>query len=327
MKPVFVICDSEKEYAVRFMEYANTRKIPFEVQVFTGREGLLEYAGEHPVEILLVSQRMMCEEIRNLDAGKLIILSEQYETVSGDISSVYKYQSGAQVIREILDIYSAEQEGLGTGKEPQMREGEFCGVYGLTDPLRQMLFSLTYGQILAEHQPVLYINLQKYSGLQELTGDVYDGDMGDLLYLFRTGRAGFSCRIPGLLRRIGQMDYLPAPYSPEDIGELTGSEWKAFFHQLNRACTHETILLDLGPAVRGTAEIMRFCGKRILLCSEDAFSFQRCRKLEEEWQAGQESVCRLTPPDAIPVQEGKWFLETLPSTEFGSFIRSNHKLM
>ena len=68
---IFAVCDVEVEYAYNFMEYLNRkRSLPFEVQAFTGPEILCEFAGKHPIEILLISDKAVTEEVRAAEGGK-----------------------------------------------------------------------------------------------------------------------------------------------------------------------------------------------------------------------------------------------------------------
>ena len=76
-KNIFAVCDLEVEYALNFMDYLNQKKnIPFEIQAFTTVENLITYGKHTHIELLLISGRAMCKEIRELDIGKVIILSE-----------------------------------------------------------------------------------------------------------------------------------------------------------------------------------------------------------------------------------------------------------
>ena len=76
-KQIFAVCDLEAEYACNFMDYLNTRKsIPFEVQAFTSVESLLAYGKENPIELLLISAEAMCKEVKELNIGKIVILTE-----------------------------------------------------------------------------------------------------------------------------------------------------------------------------------------------------------------------------------------------------------
>ena len=81
-------------YACNFMDYLNTRKsIPFEVQAFTSVESLLAYGKENPIELLLISAEAMCKEVKELNIGKIVILTEGNHPEEWDsYKGVYKYQ-------------------------------------------------------------------------------------------------------------------------------------------------------------------------------------------------------------------------------------------
>ena len=111
-KNIFAVCDLEVEYALNFMDYLNQKKnIPFEIQAFTTVENLITYGKHTHIELLLISGRAMCKEIRELDIGKVIILSEGVHPPELDqYPSVYKYQSSSDVLREVMACYGAEKK-------------------------------------------------------------------------------------------------------------------------------------------------------------------------------------------------------------------------
>ena len=111
-KNIFAVCDLEVDYALNFMDYLNQKKnIPFEIQAFTAVENLISYGKNTHIELLLISGRAMCREVRELDIGKIIILSEGVHPPELDqYPSVYKYQSSSDVIREVMECYGAEKK-------------------------------------------------------------------------------------------------------------------------------------------------------------------------------------------------------------------------
>ena len=108
-KSIFAVCDLEASYACSLMDYLNEKKsTPFEVQAFTNVESLVAYARKHPLEILLISSRAMCNEIRELPVNRIIILSEGEKL--GELEEypfVYKYQSSDALVSEVMEYYSA----------------------------------------------------------------------------------------------------------------------------------------------------------------------------------------------------------------------------
>lgn len=118
---IFAVCDLDVDYAYHFMEYLSKKKnIPFEVRVFTSAAGFQEYVKEHPVELLLISEKAMNSEIREAKIGQILILSDGVVSKGyEEYPSIYKYQSSNQVIREALEHYG---EGVGTTAQ-QLRQG------------------------------------------------------------------------------------------------------------------------------------------------------------------------------------------------------------
>lgn len=102
---IFAVCDLDVDYAYHFMEYLSKKKnIPFEVRVFTSGAGFQEYVKEHPVELLLISEKAMNSEIREAKIGQILILSDGVVSKGyEEYPSIYKYQSSNQVIREALE--------------------------------------------------------------------------------------------------------------------------------------------------------------------------------------------------------------------------------
>lgn len=319
MAPVFAICDIETDYAIRFMEYLNRRTVPFEVQLFTEVEPLCSYGKQKHIELLLISERAMCEEIRSLDVGKLILLEEGQGNCPADLSSVYKYQPSPQVVREVLDCYSAER----IAEKPafwHLQQTEIWGIYSLADPVQQMVFALTMGQILAETRQVLYLNLQKRAGFAQLLEEP-GGDLSDLLYFHRTSGTGLTFRLAGAVKRIGNLQYISSAAFPEDLGDLTQEEWMSFLQALGHAGNYEVLLLDFGDGIRGLPGLLHSCDRKILLSSSDPFSLQRRRCLEEEMGSGTTSVTWLSPPVSEEIRVGKGFVEGLPLSPLGTYFR------
>ena len=96
-KSIFAVCDPEADYAYNFMGYLNQKNnIPFELQMFTGTESLIAFGRKERIELLLISEKVMCREIQELDIGRIIILSEGMQSPELEAyPSVYKYQASS----------------------------------------------------------------------------------------------------------------------------------------------------------------------------------------------------------------------------------------
>lgn len=111
-KSIFAVCDLDSSYACNLMDYLNEkRSTPFEVQAFTNVESLKEFASEQEIEILLISTRAMCNEIRELPISRVVILSEgeQFQETDLEYPFVYKYQSSDQLISEVIGVLCRDE--------------------------------------------------------------------------------------------------------------------------------------------------------------------------------------------------------------------------
>lgn len=104
MKRIMAVYDLDLFYAKRFADVMNQKEnVPFAVMAFSSLERLRQYAGEHPIELLLISSQVNREEIRDLGIGQVITLTEGDSQESDkDCPSVYKYQSSSGIIREVM---------------------------------------------------------------------------------------------------------------------------------------------------------------------------------------------------------------------------------
>ena len=233
---IFAVCDLDVDYAYHFMEYLSKKKnIPFEVRVFTSAAGFREYVKEHPVELLLISEKAMNSEIREAKIGQILILSDGVVSKGfEEYPSIYKYQSSNQVIREALEHYG---EGVGTTAQTlrlEKKKMEVIGVYSPVGRTMKTTFALTLGQILAKKRACLYLNLEACSGFEYLLERSFDQTLGDLLYYQRLGSEQLITKMGSIVQSVNNLDYLPPVLSMEDrseerrVGKECRSRWSPY---------------------------------------------------------------------------------------------------
>ncbi len=324
---VLAVCDVEVDYAYNFMEYLNQRRnLPFEVQAFTSAEILCEYAQNHPIEILLISDKALTDAILHLPVGKMIILSEGVHSPALDqYPSVYKYQASDMVIREVMDLYGAEKLARETGPVYK-RSTTVIGVYSPVGRTQKTSFSLTLGQILAKERSVLYLNLESYAGFEQLMEENYDRTLSDLLYYIRQENTGILHKLGGMVRTLSNLDYIPPVHSPMDIQMTTGKEWKRLFDEIVRNSRYEVLILDLGEGVQDLYEILDYCNQIYVPVRQDAISLAKISQFEQilhMWNYDQvaEKIQKIRLPFHTTSRVGKGYLEDLAWSELGDYIR------
>lgn len=270
-KQIFAVCDTEAEYAKNFMEYLNRKQnLTFEVQAFTGVKSLLAFAEQNRIEILLISEAAVCREVRELDVGKLIVLTEGIKSPElSAYAGIYKYQSSAQIVREVMACYGEERSVLPAQSPVLKKATQILGVYSPVGRCLKTSFALTLGQLAAREKPVLYLNLEEYSGFEELFGKSFTGTLSDLLYFVRQGDHNLTVRLNSMVETVGQLDFVPPVQSPMDIRGTSWQDWVCLIQEIVLHSSYEVLILDIGNGIDEVFQLLDLC-KRIYMpvCSD-----------------------------------------------------------
>ena len=281
-KQIFAVCDLEAEYARNFMEYLNRKNnLPFEVQAFTSVESLIAYAGELHVELLLISADAMCREVRELNIGKIVILTEGTRPEELDIyDEVYKYQSSAEILREVMACYGEEKTAFSLQSPVLRRKTEILGVYSPLGRCLKTSFAWTLGQILSAEQKVLYLNMEEYSGFEELMQKKFSCTLSDLLYYARQKDPGMIMKLNSMVQSTGQLDFIPPVQSPEDIRGTSWQDWEYLFQELCLHGTYEVIVVDMGNGIEELFQLLDLCKIIYMPVCTDPISKSKLRQFE-----------------------------------------------
>ncbi|MEE0954637.1 MAG: hypothetical protein U0L49_02360 [Eubacterium sp.] len=296
MKKILAICDQERAYASRMMEYLSDRKnFPFQVEAFTSVDSLAAYTARHPVEILLISERSYSEQVEDLKIEKIIVLSEEdregpaagfEKKFPNSVETIYKYQPSSEVVRETMDCYRVVTRLPAADAPGKISK---IGIFSPCQAPDTTLFSLILGQELAKSGNVLYLNMKPFSGLTELlhkeensvkesssfsrwekrTGRMNKDEddlstLDDLLYCCRQDTGGFNEQLFRMLRSFRGLDCLPEAISPTDLAMVEGEEWQKFFRAIEETGRWDFLLLELGEGIQDMEEIMGSCSYVVL---------------------------------------------------------------
>lgn len=328
-KNIFAVCDLEVEYALNFMDYLNQKKnIPFEIQAFTTVESLIAFGKKTHIELLLISGRAMCRKVREMDIGQIIILSEGVHPPELDqYPSVYKYQSSSDVIREVMECYGAEKKNTSSQFTVLKKDTEILGVYSPLGRCLKTSFALTLGQLLAKEKAVLYMNLEEYSGFEELMGKGYAHNLSDLLYYVRQENQNLVHKMNGIIQTVNNLDYIPPVQMPADIRGTAWQDWEKLFQMITRDSAYEVIILDIGSGIDENFQLLDLCKRIYMPVLTDAISMCKIAQFENLiriWDLPQilEKTVKLSLPFHISTkQPSPEYVEQLLWSELGDFTR------
>lgn len=326
-KSILAVCDLEVEYAYNFMEYLNQKKsVPFEVQAFTTVDALSVYAREHPIEILLISSKTMCDAVKELNIKTVMILTEGIHNPKLDqYPSIYKYQSSDNVIREVMNCYGSEQT-----VRPQTtilkQRTKVIGIYSPIGRVQKTSLALTMGQIFAKNHKVLYLNLESFSGFEQLLGQCYEQTLSDLLYYIRQENNNLIYKMGGMVQSMQNLDFIPPASSPMDIQSTTYDEWIRLFDMIVHESSYEILILDLSDCIQELFRVLGYCDRIYLPIRTDIISSAKITQFEQQltiWGFSRllETIRKIRLPFHTTNRTGTSYFEELIWSELGDFVR------
>jgi cellulose biosynthesis protein BcsQ len=279
---ILAVCDSEEAYVGRLMEYLNGKQIsPFYVRSFTSWEALEDFAQQEEIEVLLVSADIAGEEMRSPQMGKRILLSTgQVPEGLEKEPVIYKYQSAEKIIREVLNYYAeAGQPFL----QAAIWRGE-VRIYGVYSPLGRLgktTFALAFGMACARRRRTLYLNLEAYSGFEELKASLHEWNLGDLLYFLKKGKQGFLYKLKSVTQNLEYLDYISPVLSLEDLLAVTEEEWEILLERLVKDAGYECLVIDFSDSIQGLFGLLGKCGCIYMPVLEDGISQAKLGQFEK----------------------------------------------
>ena len=186
------VCDWESRFVKNFLDYYMIKSSDvMDIKVFTEVAGLIAYGKDRKIDVLLISDSYMGDDVEELGAEKIILLSEGGVSKKyADYPIIYKYQSSERIISQIMNIY-ADCVHEDTSYCYPGRSLRIIGVYSPDRRTGKTSMALALGQLLAKDKKVLYLNMEEYSGLGRVLEGSYKGDLLDAIFI--SGRKTETC--------------------------------------------------------------------------------------------------------------------------------------
>ncbi len=254
----FVICDEESDYARNLMQRIGERKeLGFQMHMFQRLDQLEKFAEQKPIQIMLIGEDYPRERRMAIPAKECFILVKELGRALPEEQEIYKYQSVDKILTQILEI-SLKDDRVPV-KPLKKEEGRLVGVYSPIHRIGKTKYALELGKELAAKGPVLYLNLEEYSGGEYYFPEHQEQNLADLLYYARQDVGSLGLRISMMAGRNGNLDYiLPIPVV-QDLKAVKEEEWLQLFQQILEKCIYEVLILDLGDSVDGLFRILERC--------------------------------------------------------------------
>ena len=322
-KKVFAICDLEEAYVVHLAHYLNQKSdLPFRVMAFTSLSSLIEYASGNEIEILLISTDAMSEEVRNLNVHRIIILSDgETPSLGTDDPQIDKYQDSDTIARLVCGYAGAAN----TEMKKSLGSCRLIGVYSPVSRCGKTMFCLTLAQALARSGKVLYLNMESWSGLEDLLQANWREDLADLMYAARSEPEDLTARLEGIVKTYGTLDICPPSFFPEDLRETDIPSWMEFFAALSHTGDYTSIILDIGDQIKDIPELLKMCHRVFLPLLPDPISRSKVLQFDRTLEALsmedlKQGIVRLYLPSVSVHSLGASLLDDLMYGSMGQFV-------
>ena len=133
------------------------------------------------------------------------------------------------------------------------------GVYSPIHRIGKTRFALELAEELSREAPVLYLNLEEYSGMEYCVPDKGKEHLGDLLYYVKQAPEFLGFRLSMMVSQLGGVDYVQPMPVAKDIREVREQEWLELLEFLQEKSIYRQIVLDIGDSVQGLFGILRAC--------------------------------------------------------------------
>lgn len=308
-RKLLVVYDKEELYVQNLVDYLGKREgFPYRIKGYTKEEELIQTAVSETIDVLLVSESVYDNRVRELPIGKIFLLNESGSMIDETIENLDKYQAGDHIVREIISYY-VEKENV---VSPRFRVMTSTKVIGLFSPVRRCLqtsIGITMGHILSEKHKTLYLNFESFSGFASLEITQATQNISDLLYYMETTPEKFSYRLDSMLVKLGELDCIPPMTSLHSILLVQAKQWISFLEKIISEGIYEYIILDLSESMQGLFDILRLCDKVYTIVKEDYFAKAKVEQYELLLQMYEyEDVLEKTEKREIP------FIKELPSS-------------
>ncbi len=266
-KTHLAVYDESQTYVDRFINYSKKRLgMKTAIIGFTDTDALINYLKENKIKILLISEEEWINKdedpeifneriIETEHVEKLIYLGERKNSRS-KLLHINKYQSMNKILNEVEELFDAKDE-----EEVFDAEADIFGIYSPSSNSKVKGFAYTICETLAQNKKVLYINLERFSGINTKLKISKDSSISNLIYFYKTNPKKLREGLEDVKIQTNGFDILTAPLDMSDIDEIELDDWKYFINAIAIAGEYQAIVIDMYEAFNNLEPIFSMCKK------------------------------------------------------------------
>jgi hypothetical protein len=327
-----IVCDHDRDYAAALANYIRHSECGYEVVMYSDPAIFTQDINGVDITLLLIQEDFLSEVNGLLEASdkgeelakvRCYILTEDRSLCGPGSGRIYKYQSAAGIIGIIGEEIEARHRIVNETR--CLEEINLIGIYSPVNHTLKTTYSIALGQILAQKQQVLYINMEGYNGLSEMMDIKSEYSFVDLMYEYSLHPEELFSVIHDYSVRFGELDVLVPPRSPFELQELEPALWLSFLSSLISSGRYGVIILDISDTVRGTFDILNVCSRIYMPLRADSFSMAKIRDFTEmilRYPGGEELNNRIVKLKFPYFEDIDGTLNDLMHSRLARYIRS-----
>lgn len=280
-KGSLAVFDNDENYTESFLEYIEEKKgMPFEIQVFTKQESLLQYLESREPQLLLVASDVMCHEIEKVNKEKIVILAgEEVSSSFSEYRTIYKYQSMENVIRQVIDYYiDITKDSIFV--PVTKNKSEIIGIYSPVGNVGKTAVAWAMAQTLGADYTVLYINMQEYSGMDRMFDTDFGANLSDLMYFYKQSPESMAVKLKAVTYSAEGFDYIPPLVYSYDLRNIDTGQWLQFIQNIAELTEYDKIIIEFGQVLNNPMILLESCNRIFVPVSNDWMN--QCKK--KEWE-------------------------------------------
>ncbi|GHU43158.1 hypothetical protein FACS1894111_08290 [Clostridia bacterium] len=252
------ICEEQKAYREKLAEYFICKKSDgLQVATFS-KQTVFEREGAGIVfDIVLFGKGFARNKFKKEGGILYLYLSEEEEGEKEGIACIYKYQSLAEILRQIFLEY--QKMGL-VDTYIYGKEKEIIAVYSPCQSRLRTPFALTMASICASEKKTLYLNLGEWAGFTGWFAQEYSRDLSDLIYMLSGSEKKLKGVIESVTYSMNQMDFIPPMSDAVQLCDTSSEDYRKLLEVLAKQTDYEILVWDFGVMVPGFFSLLEGFG-------------------------------------------------------------------
>ena len=248
-----VIADNDDLHMRRLVNYLTDENKQLKICSFTEKESFIKYLEESSqrINILLFSEDMYSEEVRNKKADLKMKLTDGGVAVDSEYKSISKYQKADDFIHEVLVAFSEETGSTDAFNTADSDNAKIISVYSPVGGCGKTVIALAVSKILSMMgRQVLYLNFEGVSSVGNVLHGMGMHNMSEVLLAAKDKHSKLGVKIIQCeeVHPETGIHFINMQECAAEFSEMTPAELKKIAVEAKEIGQYDYIVIDMNSA-------------------------------------------------------------------------------